>query len=138
MSGDPLTDQLIAHEGLRLKPYVDTVGKVTLGVGRNLTDKGITATEALYLLGNDLDEVVADLATFPWWLKLDAVRQRAMIDCRFNLGHDGFRGFKRMVAAMARKDYPLAAKHLLDSKAAREDAPARYQALAAMLITGEV
>ena len=30
------------NEGLRSKPYVDTVGKVTIGVGRNLTDRGLS------------------------------------------------------------------------------------------------
>lgn len=113
---DALLDQLIAHEGLRLKPYVDTVGKLTIGVGRNLTDKGISTTEALSMLDHDLDEVVADLATFPWFLTLDAIRQRACCDLRFNLGPRGFRSFKKFLAAMAKKDYATAAGQLRSSK----------------------
>lgn len=45
-----LTDQLIKHEGLRLKPYRCPAGKLTIGIGRNLEDKGITEKEAVMLL----------------------------------------------------------------------------------------
>ena len=33
-----LIEQLIDHEGIELKAYKDTVGKITIGVGRNLDD----------------------------------------------------------------------------------------------------
>ncbi len=42
-----LRQMLIRHEGLRRKPYRDTVGKLTIGAGRNLDDVGITREEAL-------------------------------------------------------------------------------------------
>lgn len=45
-----LKEELIRDEGLRLKPYRDTVGKLTIGVGRNLDDVGITKDEAMHLL----------------------------------------------------------------------------------------
>src|SRR5688572_26548191 len=90
-----LVDQLLLHEGLRLKPYPDTKGKITIGVGRNLSDKGITHSEAMLLLDHDLDECITDLASFPWFAGLDPVRQRVLIDMRLNLGPTGFRSFKR-------------------------------------------
>lgn len=111
-----LVDQLILHEGLRLKPYMDTVGKITIGVGRNLSDNGLSSAEAMSLLDHDIDEAVADLAgAFPWFLQLDEVRQRAMVDLRFNLGPARFRDFKRMIRAMAEKNYPKAAGALRES-----------------------
>jgi len=58
-----LTDQLIKHEGLRLKPYHCPAGKLTIGVGRNLEDKGITEEEAVMLLENDIQECLKDLGT---------------------------------------------------------------------------
>jgi len=39
---DKLVDQIIEHEGLKLKPYHCPAGKLTIGVGRNLEDKGIS------------------------------------------------------------------------------------------------
>ena len=104
-----LIDQLIQHEGLLLKPYMDTVGKITIGCGRNLSDVGISHAEAMMLLDHDLDAAVADLASFPWFATLDAVRQRAVCDMRFNLGPSRFRSFKRMLRMMSEGDYPRAA-----------------------------
>ena len=110
-----LSDQLIRHEGLRLKLYSDSLGVPTIGVGRNLRDKGISHAEAMLLLDNDLDEVLVDLQTFPWWAALDPVRQRVLVDLRFNLGPTRFRGFKRMLRKISEQDYPLAAAAMRDS-----------------------
>ena len=71
-----LHEMLIRHEGLRLKPYRDTVGKLTVGVGRNLDDVGITREEALMLLNNDIAEVRREVKrAFPWFTRLNLVRQ---------------------------------------------------------------
>lgn len=112
---DALRSQLVLHEGLKLKPYTDTVGKLTIGVGRNLTDKGISTEEATSLLNHDINECLSDLHTFAWFMRLDAVRQRALIDLRFNLGPSRFRGFRNMLAALEKGDPLTAAAHLQDS-----------------------
>lgn len=91
--------QLIRYEDLRLFPYLDCCGKpwreclcivkgkLTIGVGRNLDEVGITKNEALYLLDNDLGRVRAELdQALPWWRELDEIRQRVMLDMGFNLG----------------------------------------------------
>ena len=46
--------QLIRHEGLRLKPYRCTAGKLTIGIGRNLDDCGISQKEAYAMLERDI------------------------------------------------------------------------------------
>jgi len=131
-----LISQLMAHEGLRLKPYTDAVGKLTIGVGRNLTDKGLSSQEAMLLLDHDVDEAVTDCATFPWFVTLDSVRQRAIVDLRFNLGPGGFRLFKHLIAAMAQQDYTRAARELVASKWFGQVGPTRAAHLRAMLETG--
>ena len=131
-----LIDELVADEGLRLKPYLDTVGKWTLGVGRNLSDKGISSREAFDLLDHDLNECVADLAgEFPWFVKLDAVRQRVVVNMRFNLGPSRFRQFKQTIAAIAAGDYVKASEQMLKSKWASQVGQ-RAQRLARMMATG--
>lgn len=117
---DALIEQLILHESLRLKPYMDTVGKITIGVGRNLSDKGITKDEALVLLEHDLDEAVATCAEFPWFARLDTVRQRVLIDMAFNLGGEGLRKFKRTLRLIEAGDYDGAAKAMRNSLWARQ------------------
>lgn len=128
---------LTRHEGYRRHPYHCSAGKLTIGVGRNLTDVGIDEEEARYLLDRDILACVADLASFPWFEALTPARRHALIDVRFQLGPQGVRGFRRMLDAFARSDYDTAAAELLDSKYAREDTPARAQEVAAMLRTGQ-
>lgn len=131
-----LVEQLLLHEGIRLRPYADTVGKLTIGVGRNLTDKGISRREALDLLDNDLDECLRDLATFPWFLGLDPIRQRVLTDMRFNLGPRGFRGFTRTLASVAAQDFHGAANGMRHSAWAIQ-VKTRADRLAQMMETGQ-
>jgi lysozyme len=56
-----LIEQLRRDEGVRLHPYTDTVGKLTIGVGRNLADMGISDAEATVLLQNDIDRTTVEL-----------------------------------------------------------------------------
>ena len=131
-----LVAQLTLHEGMRLKPYTDTVGKMTIGVGRNLTDVGITREEALDLLSNDIDTCVTDLISFSWFVTLDPVRQRALCDLRFNLGPRRFRGFVKMLAAIEHGDFETAANELTASQWALQVQQSRRMRLVSMLRTG--
>ena len=128
--------QLMQHEGVRLKPYRDTVGKLTIGVGRNLDDVGITDAEARYLLDNDINTAINSLVVFPWFPDLDPMRQRAFVDLCFNMGLSRLRGFVKMLAAAERRDWATCADELLASRYAVQVGP-RARTIAAMLRTGE-
>lgn len=109
------------NEGLRLKPYHCTAGKLTIGYGRNLEDVGITAEEAEMLLYNDLAAADRDLKrALPWVASLDAARQEALLDMAFNLGISRLLRFKKMLAALQEKDWEGAANQCLDSTYARQ------------------
>ena len=111
-----LTEDLIRDEGLRLKPYKDTAGKTTIGVGRNLDGKGITKEEAHYLLGNDIAEVSADFdRLIPWWRELSEARQRALVNMGF-MGTHKILEFRRMLIALQAGDFVSAAKEALLSQ----------------------
>lgn len=108
---------LIYHEGLRLKPYTDAGNKLTIGVGRNLEDSGITRDEALLLLHNDIDRVTNALdQKLPWWKSLSDVRKKVLISMAFNLGVGGLLKFSGMLSALQDGDYSTAAEHMLASK----------------------
>ena len=110
-----LLDQLERHEGRKRFPYVDTAGKLSIGVGRNLTDKGLSEDEIDYLLMNDVTECLNDLKTFAWWEALDDVRRNVLLDMRFNLGPSKFREFRLMLAAVAGGDYERAGEEMQHS-----------------------
>jgi len=123
-------------EGIRLKPYLDTVGKLTIGIGRNLDDVGISPREARYLLSNDLDVALKAAKRFRWFGELDDERQRVIVNMVLNLGAEGFMQFRRMIAALSDHDYELAAAEAEDSKWFRQVGP-RGERIVDTLRTGE-
>jgi lysozyme len=116
-----LLEQIKYHEGLRLKPYVCTAGKLTIGYGRNLEDRGITKYEAELLLSHDLAEVENQLKDkLEFWNALDHVRQAVLINMAFNIGINGLMKFKKTLAMIGTGDYSDAAIEMMDSKWARQ------------------
>lgn len=112
-----LKSLIIKHEGLKLKPYRDTEGKLTIGVGRNLDDCGITEDEALTLLENDLERAKAlAWSAFPWMGKLSYARCQVIISMVFNMGLDGLKTFHKMLTAAQWGNYEEAANEMLASK----------------------
>ncbi|AKN44334.1 lysozyme [Pseudoalteromonas phage Pq0] len=117
MNKQKLVEQLEVHEGLRLKPYRDIVGKLTLGIGRNLEDKGITQGEARMMLNNDIDEFVRKLElNVPVYNRLSDCRQNVLVNMAFNMGIGGLKTFVNMLNFLNVADYHGAAKEMLNSK----------------------
>ena len=137
-----LIDKLVIAEGLRLQVYKDTLGIDTIGIGRNLEDRGIskeeldwmdipsidhvyewgiTEADAVYLATNDVQIVEEELVrAHPCVDRLDSVRQLILIDMAFNMGVPRLCKFKKMWAAVEAEDFPTAAKEMLDSRWAKQ------------------
>ena len=117
-----VSQQLIKHEGLRLKPYRCTAGKLTIGIGRNLDDRGISQQEAYAMLERDvLDCEQAMLDEIPEvYNKLDEVRQSVLLNMCFNLGIKGLLEFKNTLAFIKAGDWERAANGMLASKWAKQ------------------
>jgi lysozyme len=132
-----LAEQLMIDEGLRLMPYKDTVGKLTIGVGRNIADIGITKEEAMFLLKNDIARVDAKVDKhLPWVKEMVQARQDVVLNMAFNLGISRLLLFKNTLAYMKAGDYDAAAQGMLESKWAKQ-VGARATRLAQMMKTGE-
>jgi lysozyme len=109
--------QLVAHEGLRTVLYRCTSGKLTIGVGYNVDDRGLgpmsaalgrTVTiEELRARGISREDALtvlrADIARFvrairqawPSFDRLNGVRQRCVVDFVFNVGGAGALKFRQ-------------------------------------------
>ena len=123
------------HEGLRLKPYKDSVGVLTIGYGHNL-EKGISKHIADKILDEDILEAEASLTEIlPEWKKYGVGRQYALIDMMFNLGQTRFSGFKRLLAHIKSMNWDMAAAEMLDSKWAKQ-VGSRAEELAEMMRDG--
>ena len=137
MALTPLQALLIKHEGLRLKPYLCTAGKTTIGVGRNLSDNGVTEAEAMAMLDRDIAVTVSALRDeFLWFADLDRTRKDAVISLGFNMGVKKFTSFKMFLAAMASQQYETAAAEILDSTYATQVGQRAIE-LAAMIRSGQ-
>ena len=129
-----LQAQLVRHEGYRQHPYTDSVGVLTIGIGRNLTDKGLSDDEIMHLFNNDIADAIDDARHL--CLKYDELsqaRRLVLISMVFNLGRSKLAKFDKFLGALHREEWNEAANEILDSDAARKDAPARYATLARMM-----
>jgi lysozyme len=120
-----LFDDLEADEGLRLHAYRDTEGVWTIGYGHTGLEVKpgltITAEAARDLLAADIARTESGLDRhLPWWRKLDAARQDAIVEMAFNLGVGGLLTFHRFLAAVEAGNWKLAAGDMLLSKWARQ------------------
>lgn len=128
---------LIRHEGYKDKPYEDSSGNLTIGVGRNLDSLGLSRDEILYLLDNDIARCDRELRhNFKWYISLCRVRQDAMVNLCFNLGITRLLTFKRALKAMSEEKYVVAGDEFLDSKWAQQVGESRSSDVAYMIRTG--
>lgn len=124
-------DLIKKHEDFRQYPYKCTAGKLTIGYGRNLDDVGISKEEAEYLLDMDLDKHTEELdKVITWAVPKDVYA--VLVDMHYNLGHERFMQFKKMLAALKKLDFKEAAKEMLDSKWAKQ-VPNRAAELATIM-----
>jgi len=135
-SVDKLIKQLKKHEGVELKPYKCTSNKLTIGIGRNLEDVGISDHEAEYLLMNDLDTYMTAAKTYDWYNGLNDARKAVIVNMLFNMGQTNFNKFLKMKQALDMGDHAEAAKQMLDSKWAKQ-VKGRSEELAAQMETGK-
>lgn len=106
-----------ANEGLRLTPYVDSHGFVSIGYGRNLEGRGITKSMAEYMLAEDILECRVKLFKhYPWYVLKSSNTRVVLVDMCYNLGFNGLSKFKKMLKALYEDKYYKAVEELLDSK----------------------
>ena len=116
-----LSKQLLYHEGIRLKPYRCSADKLTIGIGRNIEDVGITEEEAFYLLNNDIKKVVEQCQrNFEWFDGLNDLRKEAIVNLVFNMGFGKFLQFKMTIKHIENEEFELAGAELLDSRYAQQ------------------
>lgn len=158
-----LVKQLMLHEGVRLKPYRCSAGKLTIGVGHNYEDtglpkwlmgelgiksvilqdvtnglaKGFSLDMAERLLKDDITLFENSLRVeFDWFDGLDEIRKKVMVDMAFNMGMRTLRTFKNTLKMVANRDYDGASKGMLQSRWAKQVGK-RAERLAHMMRTGK-
>jgi lysozyme len=90
---------------------------------------------AYMICRNDVNLCLEKLKTLYFWKQLDEERQYALIDMCFQLGWFGLKKFRKMLKAMADKDFKTASEQCLDSTYAKQT-PKRAKRIAKLIKTG--
>jgi lysozyme len=141
-----ITNLLVKHEGFRklayddatgrpLRPGDELQGKVTIGIGRNITDKGLTQGEAEMLLKSDIQEATKAAKKYKWFEGLNPARQAVIVSMIFNMG--SIDDFRLMRQAISFRDWPETVAQMLDSKWATQIGSGRLSDLTNMMKTGQ-
>lgn len=138
---EKLTAQLRRDEGTRATAYKDSMGWLTIGVGRLIDSRkpvaGLRPDEIDYLLKNDIaDRVQALQKALPWFAKLDQARQGVLINMAFQMGTAGLLAFRQTLGLVRDGKYTEASEQMLKSKWASQT-PERAKRLAEQMKTGE-
>jgi lysozyme len=121
MDMERIKTTLIRHEGLELKPYRCTSDKLTIGVGRNLDDRGITHTTAMQMLDEDIELSIEDLRrNLSWFDEMPEPVQEALINLAFNMGIVRLMQFRKTIAFLRDGEWDKAATEMLDSRYATQ------------------
>ena len=111
---------IISHESRSNFPYTDTVGKVTIGIGYNLSDRGLSDAWIDDQYEKDVIYFNAQLwHDFPWYSSLSEARQMVLIDMAF-MGYKALKGFIKLFEALSQGDYEKASLEILNSLWARQ------------------
>ena len=134
---EELIESIKRHEGLRLKPYVCTQGKTSIGYGRNLADVGISKAEAEMMLKTDIARIVCEFYKLPLPVikNCNKARRRVLCEMVFQLGLGGVLKFKRMLSAIEQSNFGLASIEMIDSKW-YDQTPNRVEELAEIIRRG--
>ena len=137
MSDDKLEKLLAEDEGKRLDMYQDTKKILTIGIGHNLEEKGISDAVCSLMFQEDIDDARKDAEKFSWYSRLNSARRAVILNMIFNMGLTRFSGFKKTIEYIDQGLYLSASKEMKNSKWYREDvANSRSDRLAEMMRTG--
>jgi lysozyme len=130
--------QVKKHEGLRLKPYRDSVGVLTIGYGRNLNN-GLSLDEAELMFNHDIATALLSANSFcaEGWDKMNEARQAVLINMAFNLGHERLFKFVLLRIAIRAGNWSMAASRMRSSLWYKQ-VKNRGEELAKQMETGEV
>ena len=117
MNNEQLKKEMIRDEGYRKKLYTDSVGKLTIGIGHNIDDLGLSDRGIDMIYQEDLETAHSNLhRLYPQWQSLPEGRQHVLLNMSFNLGYRRFKGFKRFWKAVKADDTDGAIREMKDSR----------------------
>jgi lysozyme len=130
-----LERELTRDEGKRSKPYRDSLGFLTIGIGHNLDAEGLCEEAIAAQFRYDLDKKVFTPldARLPWWRELPEPVQRVIANLTFNLGIVGLLKWRIFLAQLKNGRYANAAANLRSNRIYTRQVGERAERLARLL-----
>tara|TARA_B110000503_G_scaffold138833_1_gene225797 strand:- start:767 stop:1759 length:993 start_codon:yes stop_codon:yes gene_type:complete len=125
MSEEDIKKMIINHEGMRNKPYKDSLGLWTVGVGHLIGDgkslpkewdREFSQEEIMKMFDDDYAHHRTAAQKIPGFSKLDTSGQGALTDLTFNMGPSWIKKWPKLQEQMANLDLAGAASNLEGSK----------------------
>ncbi len=119
---DDYKKHFIKYEGKKNKPYIDSRGYSTVGIGHKF-EKGeskkstYSDVEIDNLFKKDLAEAISSTKkVFPNFDTLPKEVKIKLVSLTFNLGEGGIKEFKKFRSAISNRNWDVAGDELMDSK----------------------
>ncbi len=123
---DKLAEILTVDEGKRTLCYDDATGEtikpgtiikgnITIAIGRDVQNFGLSEDEIQMLLKNDIKRIIEEARNFPFYEKLNQARKIVILSMLFNLGLTRFNKFIKFKKAVHAGSYDVAAMEMRDS-----------------------
>lgn len=117
MDLEKVKKRLIVEEGKKHFPYRCSANKITIGVGRNLEDRGVSDITIDQMLDEDIDICVGELRqNLSWFDNAPSGIQDVLIDLAFNMGVPKLLTFVKTLELLRTSQYDKAADELLRSR----------------------
>ena len=114
-------ENIIKHEGWKQFPYRCTADKLSIGVGHNIEDRGLSNAAIEFILNEDIETCLMELqGSLSFWDTLPSEVQAALIDLCFNMGISRLMQFRMTIQHLKDGEWDKAAEELLDSRYAAQ------------------
>lgn len=117
MDLEKVKKRLIEEEGKKHFPYTCSANRLTIGVGRNIQDRGISDITIDQMLEEDIDICLGELRqNLSWFDNAPSGIQDVLIDLAFNMGVPKLLMFSKTLEYIRTSQYKKAGDELLRSR----------------------
>ena len=111
-----IKERIRDEEGLRLKPYKDSLGILTIGYGFRLDKLRLSNVSAEIILNDYVKWLQEDLEALEWYRGLSESVKEIIYEMSYQIGISGMLKFKKMIDLINLKDYEGASKEMRNSE----------------------
>ena len=119
MGFDEVIKMMIRDEGEKYQVYQDDRGNQTIGIGYNLSSRGISKNISRQLFKECANEIITDLNLIfidQSFFAFPENIQMVLFNMRFQMGYTGFRRFKKMIQNVKIYNWNGMIKEMIDSQ----------------------